>query len=98
MEQILPSPATRFEAQPDQPSASDRLSDEQMRMVLDISKMLAVPSDLDPLLFRIAEAATELLECERASIFLHDPLTNELWTKVALKTTEIRIPTHAGIA
>jgi phosphoserine phosphatase len=66
-------------------------------MVLDISRMLAVPTDLDALLFRIAEACTELLGCERASIFLHDPKTGELWTKVALKSPPIRAPSHVGI-
>ena len=41
-----------------------------MRMVLDVSRLLAVPTDFDELLCRIAEAATVLLGCERASIFL----------------------------
>jgi phosphoserine phosphatase len=68
-----------------------------MRMVLDVSRLLAVPSDLDHLLSRIAEAATGLLDCERASIFLHDPKTGELWTKVALKSDEIRVPAGAGV-
>ena len=46
---------------------------------------------------RIAEAATTLLNCERASIFLHDAKTDELCTKVALMSGEIRVPSHAGI-
>ena len=49
------------------------------------------------LLVRIAEACTELLSCERASIFLHDPKTGDLWTKVALKSPPIRAPSHVGI-
>ena len=69
----------------------------QIRMVLDLSRMLAVPTDLDVLLVRIAEACTELLGCERASIFLHDPRTRELWSKVALKSPPIRAPDHVGI-
>ena len=69
----------------------------QIRMVLDISRMLAVPTDLDALLVKLAEACTELLGCERASIFLHDPRTGELWTKVALKSPPIRVPTHVGV-
>ncbi len=71
---------------------------EQMKQLLDVSRMLSVTTDLDALLLRIAEAATALLGCERASIFLHDPKTNELWTKVALQTREIRIPCGVGIA
>ena len=73
------------------------VSDAQIRMVLGISRMLAVPADLDALLVRIAESCTELLNCERASIFLHDPRTGELWTKVALKSPPIRAPSHVGI-
>ena len=66
-------------------------------MILDVSRMLAVPTDLDRLLVRIAEIACGLLCCERASIFLHDPIRGELWTKVALKSEEIRLPCTAGI-
>ena len=68
-------------------------------MVLDVSRLLAVPTDFDDLLCTIAKAATMLLECERASIFLHDARTGELWTKVALlSNSEIRIPANKGIA
>src|SRR5688500_7385180 len=73
------------------------ISAEQAKLVLDVSRMLAVTTDLDPLLKRIAEAATELTDCERASIFLHDPDTDELWTKVALQSSEIRFPSSVGI-
>jgi phosphoserine phosphatase len=76
---------------------SGTISANQMKMVLDVSRMLAVTTDLDPLLRRIAEAATALLGAERASIFLHDPETHELWTKVALQSKEIRVPDSRGI-
>jgi sigma-B regulation protein RsbU (phosphoserine phosphatase) len=74
------------------------VSPEQMKQVLDVSRMLAVTTDLDPLLLRIAEACTSLLRCDRASIFVHDAVSDELWTKVALQTREIRIPATKGIA
>ena len=73
------------------------ISAEQMKLVLDVSRLLAVTPDLDTLLRRIAESATSLLNAERASIFLHDARTNELWTKVALASKEIRVPANAGI-
>lgn len=69
----------------------------QMGLVLDVSRMLAVTADLDLLLRRIAEAVTALLNCERASIFLHDEKKRELWTKVALGREEIRVPVGSGI-
>lgn len=59
--------------------------------------MLAVMTDLDPLLVGIAESVTKLIDTERASIFLHDPKTDELVTRVALQSQEIRVPSSAGI-
>ena len=73
------------------------ISAERLRLVLDVTRMLAVTTDLDALLQHIAEAATSLLGCERASIFLHDSATSQLWTKVALQSAEIRVPSTAGI-
>jgi len=73
------------------------ISPQQLKGVLDLSRMLAVTTDLEVLLDHIAQAATSLLDCERASIFLHDAQTNELWTKVALHSHEIRVPATAGI-
>src|SRR4051794_14389294 len=80
-------------------TAAAHVSDEQMRIILDVSRLLAVPVDLDRLLCRIAEVATELLGCERASIFLYDSSAKELWTKVALGmgSKEIRVNCTAGI-
>src|SRR4051812_3959423 len=73
------------------------ISADQMKLVLDVASLLAMTADLDALLTRICTAATSLANCERASIFLHDPKTDELWTKVALGAKEIRVPTMAGI-
>jgi phosphoserine phosphatase len=58
---------------------------------------LTVTSDLDLLLRRIAEAASDLLGCERASIFLYDARQDQLWTTVALQSQQIRVPSGAGI-
>src|SRR5205823_12493362 len=73
------------------------ISPAQAQLVLDVTRMLAVTTDLDALLTHIAQAACGLLDCERASIFLYDQATNRLCTKVALQTTEIRVPCTAGI-
>ncbi len=73
------------------------ISVEQAKRVLDVARMLTVTTDLDALLTHIAESACELLGTERASIFLHDSKCNELWTRIALGASEIRVPTTAGI-
>jgi phosphoserine phosphatase RsbU/P len=75
----------------------DDITPQQMRLVLDVARMLAMTTDLDALLQRIAEATTAILKCERASIFLHDAQRQQLWTKVALRSGEIRVPQTAGI-
>jgi len=80
------------------PATSAGITAGQMSLVLDVARMLAVTSDLDKLLHRIAEAVTALLNCERASIFLHDVAHKQLWTKVALGSQEIRLPDTGGIA
>lgn len=86
---------------PDPSSCADTraaaVSASQMQLVLDVSRMLAVTTDLDALLLRIAESTCKLLRCERASIWLHDAETQQLWTKVALGSGEIRVPDSAGI-
>ncbi len=76
----------------------DSSKTRQIKQVLDVSRLLAVTAELDPLLTQLAEAATSLLGCERASIFLHDSDKNELWTKIALQAkSEIRIAADRGI-
>src|SRR5688572_21656437 len=92
-----PTPADMTEGGDAAAANSGGITPGQMQLVLDVSRMLAVTADLDLLLQRIAEAVTALIDCDRASIFLHDPATDELWTKVALQSKEIRIPSGAGI-
>ncbi|HLI85275.1 MAG TPA: sigma-54-dependent Fis family transcriptional regulator [Bryobacteraceae bacterium] len=54
--------------------------------------------DLGALLDLIAREATSLLGCDRASIFLLDRETNELWSKVALGSQEIlRLNASQGV-
>jgi phosphoserine phosphatase len=73
------------------------ISPAQAKLVLDVTRMLAVTTDLDTLLTHIAQAACGLLDCERASVFQFDPDTNQLFSRVALQTNVIRVPSSAGI-
>lgn len=82
---------------PEQAADSTAPTVEQMHLVLTVSRLLAVPTDLDTLLQEIAELCTDLLGCERASIFLCDAASSQLWTKIALNSVEIRVPCTAGI-
>lgn len=78
-------------------ASNGAISESQFKQILSVTRLLTVTADLDLLLLRIAESASAILNCERASIFMHDPVTDELWTKVALQTREIRVPSSAGI-
>ena len=67
--------------------------------LLQMAEMISGELDLDRLLGRIAAATTELLECERATIFVHDPITDELVSRQASggEVQEIRIASNVGI-
>ncbi|TRZ86858.1 GAF domain-containing protein [bacterium] len=56
--------------------------------------------DLGTLLQKVMSEATRMLNTERATLFLNDEKTNELFSKVGLglAATEIRLPNHLGIA
>ena len=68
--------------------------------LLAISEAIATELHLDNLLSRIVKATTDLLDAERSTLFLYDPATDELWSKVAegMGQGTIRIPASAGIA
>src|SRR6185295_14537288 len=59
---------------------------------------LAVVSDLAVLLQIVQHAALEVLECERATVFLYDAERDELYSRVATGASEIRFSAGRGIA
>lgn len=75
-----------------------RAQEDEARM-LEMAEWVSSELDLDRLLSRISKATTDILDCERATIFVHDPVTEELVSKVASggDVNEIRVPAHAGI-
>ncbi len=66
--------------------------------VLEISRQLAIATDLTPLLQGIETAALSVLDCERATVYLHDAEADELVSRVATGVKEIRFPSPNGIA
>ena len=71
---------------------------DDLQKVLDITRAMVEASDLDSLLSLIIDRAMDLLDAERASLFLYDAATDELISRIAAGTDEIRIPARAGIA
>lgn len=70
----------------------------KLRMVLKVTRQMAVTTNLDSLLNTIISAACNVLECERATIFLYDAEHHQLYSRAATGEAEIRIPADAGIA
>jgi adenylate cyclase len=68
--------------------------------LLAITEAISTELHLDTLLARIVAATTQLLDAGRSTLFVYDPSTDELWSRVAEGTEQrqIRIPANAGIA
>ncbi len=68
--------------------------------LLEVTQGLAGELNLDTLIQRIMSAASDLIDAERATLFVYDAKKNQLWSRYAsgLTTGEIRIPATAGIA
>ncbi len=72
--------------------------DPKLKLLLSASAQIAQEKDLQKILLMLTDVTRKLLNADRASIFLHDPKTKELWTIVAHGVAEIRIPENKGIA
>lgn len=71
---------------------------ENLRRIIEIDRYMAATNDLDVLLGTIVEAACDVLNCERATIFLYDAATDELFSRVAKGAEAFRFPAAMGIA
>ncbi|GAB1441893.1 hypothetical protein MASR2M39_07280 [Ignavibacteriales bacterium] len=76
------------------------LSNRRLTVLLEISRSLTSITDLDELLSHIIKMAAEVLQAERATLFIHDKNKNELWSRtgIGLKASEIRFPSNQGVA
>jgi sigma-B regulation protein RsbU (phosphoserine phosphatase) len=67
-------------------------------VLVEVACRLGETFELDPLLKTIEQAGLSALSCERATVFLYDPECDELYSRVATGTSEIRFPAGLGIA
>ncbi len=67
--------------------------------MLEIGRALGSTLDLDRLLALLLAHGAQLLEADRCSVFIHDQVRGELWSKVAQGMQErlIRIPVSRGL-
>jgi adenylate cyclase len=78
----------------------DKLAEmlRQTSALLLVSRRMGDSLSLDVLLPRMVDLISEFLNAERCTIFLHDPETDELFTKAGVGlASEIRIPSGRGI-
>jgi sigma-B regulation protein RsbU (phosphoserine phosphatase) len=74
-----------------------------LERLLGVARRLGATVDLDAMLAAIVDAATGLLDCERATVFLYDASAEELCSRIATgiadsPIAEIRFPASRGIA
>jgi phosphoserine phosphatase len=71
-----------------------------LEIILGVARRLASEPLLDPLLGSIADETCNLLDAERATLFLYDAGTDELFSRIATKSEieVIRFPAGRGIA
>lgn len=75
-------------------------SREKEMKFLDVVAEVTSEIELGSLLQRVMVEATKMLDADRATLFLNDVKTNELFSRVAMGEGigEIRLPNNAGIA
>jgi len=83
---------------------NERLLEEQVRLnqklstVLSVAKDLSSELDFDRLFPLIISKVTHVMQAQRTSLYIIDRDLGELWTKVAEKVDEIRLPLGHGIS
>jgi phosphoserine phosphatase len=75
----------------------DNSDTQALRQILEVTRKLAAPFDLDTMLAEVVNASREVLKADRGTVFLYDQGTNELVVRVGTELDHIRIPADKGI-
>ena len=78
-------------------SGATRSSEERLSSLLYLSQQLTAERDLPRLLDLMAREVARLLLAERASVFIWDRSTDELWSLVALGSEPLRFEASRGL-
>lgn len=74
-----------------------KLETQALRRILEVTRKLAAPFDLDTMLSEVVDAARNILDADRGTVFLYDEESDELVIRVATGIDPIRIPANKGI-
>jgi phosphoserine phosphatase len=70
---------------------------QALRQILEVTRKLAAPFDLDTMLEEVVEASRQILNADRGTVFLYDSGADELVVRVGTGLESIRIPADKGI-
>ena len=77
---------------------SQGINDTQaLRQILEVTRKLAAPFDLDTMLAEVVDASRQILDADRGTVFLYDSVADELVVRVGTGLDHIRIPSDKGI-
>jgi sigma-B regulation protein RsbU (phosphoserine phosphatase) len=81
----------------DRPGPSG-LSARDVEPILAVASKLAAPFDLQTMLTEVVNAAKQVLNADRGTVWLYDAATDELVLEVATGIAPVRVPATGGIA
>lgn len=71
---------------------------QELALIVEVVRDLGSTFDLDTLLSRVATTSLRVLNCDRATVFLYDPASDELYSRVATGIEQLRFSARSGIA
>src|SRR5271167_3862829 len=74
------------------------LSARDMEPILAVTRNLAAPFDLSTMLAEVVNAAKQVLNADRGTVWLYDPEADELVLQVATGIEAVRVPADTGLA
>ena len=77
--------------------ATPALGQDRLRRLLDVTRDLARPFDLDTMLYAIVDAAKDLLDAEGGTVWQYQAEDDMLEMRVARGLDAIRVPADRGI-
>lgn len=75
-----------------------RQQHQRLQLLFNITRNITRELAIDSLLLRIMDEVKNVLNCDRCSVFILNEDSHELWARVAHGESEIRFPSHLGIA
>ena len=73
------------------------LSVPDMEVILAVTSKLAAPFNLTTMLSEVVDAAKQVLHADRGSVWLYDPVADELVLEIATGIAPVRVAAGAGI-